>query len=259
MIEVRNLSFSYSKTKILDGINLKVEERSLCALVGSNGSGKSTLLSCCMNFLRPSGGEIFINGTYSLDKNPNWMSKNIAFVPQQRTGVFGFSVLEIVLMARSRFMSGMAHRKNDIQKAKEALEMVGIYHLKDKAVTNLSGGERQLVFIARALAQECSTIILDEPTSELDFKNQILFWQICKKISKDSAVFVCTHDPNHALWFCDDIVGVKKGKVVVSGKTSEAMSEENLRIIYDRECKILEQNEIKFITPDPKLFGAMTL
>lgn len=249
MIEVRNLSFSYEDKKVLDDINFCIKKNRLCGVIGSNGSGKSTLFGCCMNFLKPNGGEIFINGEYSLDKKPFWMAQNVAFVPQQNPSVFGFSVFEIVLMARARFMNSIRHRKADLEVVKDALNLVGIYKLKDKIITNLSGGERQLVFIARAIAQECPVMLLDEPTSALDFKNQILFWEIVKKISQNTTTIVCTHDPNHALWFCDDIVGMKKGKVVVQGRADEVINEENLNIIYEKKCEILEQNGSKFITP----------
>ncbi|ASM35990.1 MAG: ABC transporter ATP-binding protein [Campylobacter sputorum] len=249
MIKVNNLSFSYKDAQILYDISFSVGKNRLCAILGSNGSGKSTIFSSIMNFIRPKSGEIYINDEFSLDKNPAWMSQRIAFVSQDNLGVFGFSVLEIVLMARTRFMSGIKHSKKDISAAKNALNLVGAYHLKDKIITNLSGGERQLVFIARAIAQNTPIILLDEPTSALDFKNQILFWQIVKKISQDTTILVSTHDPNHALWFCDDMVGIKKGKVVVSGEIKEKLNDENLYLIYEKECEILKSKKTKFILP----------
>lgn len=253
MIEVKNVRFSYGKTEILKGVNFKLAKNRLCALLGSNGSGKSTLFNCCMNFLHPKSGEIYINGEFSLDKKPRWMSQNIAFVAQQNSGIFAFSVFEIVLMGRSPFMSNLLHKKSDIEISKNALDLVGIYHLKDKTITNLSGGERQLVFIARAIAQSCPIIMLDEPTSALDFKNQILFWEIITKIKDNSTILVCTHEPNHALWFCDEIIGLKKGDIITHGTASQTLNEKNLSLIYDKECKILCDNcgekNIKFIAP----------
>lgn len=253
MIEVKKLRFSYGKNEILKGVSFQIPKNRLCALLGSNGSGKSTLFNCCMNFLRPKSGEIYINGEFSLNKNPAWMAKNVSFVAQQNSGVFAFSVLEVVLMGRSPFMRGFIHKNLDIKIAKDALNLVGIYHLKDKIITNLSGGERQLVFIARAIAQNCPVIMLDEPTSALDFRNSLVFWEIITKIKNKSTILVCTHEPNHALWFCDEIVALKKGEIIASGEAKKTLNEANLAQIYDKKCQILtdysNDKNIKFITP----------
>lgn len=281
MIDVKNLSFSYenrqkksNKTAILKSVNFSLKKYKLCALLGSNGSGKSTLLKCLMNFLRPQTGEIYINNEPSINKTPEQMASLIAYTPQNSGTYFDFSAFEVVLSGRARFMRGLKFSKTDHKIAQMALINVGAYELKNKAITTLSGGERQLVFIARSLAQQTPMMILDEPTSALDFKNQIAFWEILRSVcvSEDDfnasnldlnlksdllnfigkTAIVCTHDPNHALWFCDEILALKNGEIIAYGDAKSALNEQNLFEIYGRECKITD-GKIQFIAPYPIL------
>lgn len=152
MIDVKNLSFSYenrqknsNKTSILKSVNFSLKKYKLCALLGSNGSGKSTLFKCLMNFLRPQTGEIYINNEPSINKTPAQMASLIAYTPQNSGTYFDFSAFEVVLSGRARFMRGLKFSKTDHEIAQMALINVGAYKLKNKAITALSGGERQLV------------------------------------------------------------------------------------------------------------------
>ncbi|WP_297575478.1 ABC transporter ATP-binding protein [uncultured Campylobacter sp.] len=247
MIDVKELSFSYGKKSVLNSVSFSCKNNQLYCLLGANGSGKSTLFKCIMNFLKPNGGTIEINREDITDKTHAWMARQISYVAQQSNPTFSFTVLEIVLMGRAlELRGGLFHKKEDIELACNALERVGIIHLKDKIAMNLSGGQRQLVFIARAIVQNAPIMILDEPTSALDFKNQILFYKIVKEISKTKTVIVCTHDPNHALWFGDEIIGLKEGRVLFVTKPQE-MSEELLFELYDKKCKLFRSEN--FIKP----------
>jgi ABC-type cobalamin/Fe3+-siderophores transport systems, ATPase components len=227
-----------------------------------------------MNFLRPQTGEIYINNEPLINKTPAQMASLIAYTPQNSGTYFDFSAFEVVLSGRARFMRGLKFSKTDHKIAQMALINVGAYELKNKAITALSGGERQLVFIARSLAQQTPMMILDEPTSALDFKNQIAFWEILRSVcvSEDDfnasnldlnlksdllnfigkTAIVCTHDPNHAFWFCDEILALKNGEIIAYGDAKSALNEQNLFEIYGRECKITD-GKIQFIAPYPIL------
>lgn len=246
-LEIKNLSFSYYKKEVLNNINLNFTKNGLYSLLGKNGSGKSTLFKCIMNFLKVKNGEIFINSKLSLNKHPSWMAKNISYVPQQSSDTFGFSVLEIVLMGKAlELKGGFIHKKDDIKKAHSILEKLNILKFKNARVMDLSGGERQLVYIARAILQNASIMLLDEPTSALDFKNQILFWQIVKEISKEKIVIVCTHEPNHAYWFSDVMLGLKDTKLKFM-IDSNLINDELISELYDKKCQIYKDE--KFIKP----------
>lgn len=251
MLEVKNLYFSYGTQANLTDINFSVKKGAISALIGANGSGKSTLLKCCMNFLKPKSGEVYIDGEPSLDKPPYWMAKKVAYVPQASSPVFAFSVFESVIMGRSIFMNGrFKFKKSDEEAAIRAMEIVGIIDLKDRIMTNLSGGQRQLVLIARSIAQDANLMIFDEPTAALDFNNQILFWQIIKKISKsDKSILVCTHEPNHALWFCSEFIALKNGKLIKKGEISSKFDEELFLEIYNRKAHIRSIGNLQLILP----------
>lgn len=252
MLETRNLSFSYGDF-LLDNINLSIKSGTICGLLGANGSGKSTFFNCCMNFLSLSSGEIYINSQNTKDKNHSWMAKNIAYVAQNLDLNFPFLAKEIVLMGRSVHVKSLfGPSKKDQRIADEAMDFIGIYHLKDKKMNELSGGQKQLVFMARALAQQTPLMLLDEPTSALDFKNQIMLWKILQKISRDEGktIIICTHEPNHVLWFCDEVVAFDRGKVVANGKVRDIINDEFLMRIYGDVCKFKQLKECDIIFPN---------
>ncbi|QKF93060.1 ABC transporter ATP-binding protein [Campylobacter sp. CCUG 57310] len=251
MLEAKNLSFSYGDFA-LKNINLSVKRGTICGLLGANGSGKSTFFNCCMNFLELKEGEILINSQSSNRKDSSWLAKNIAYVAQNLELNFPFYAKDIVLMGRSPHIKSIfGPSKKDKQIVREAMEFIGISELADKRMSELSGGQRQLVFIARALAQETPLMLLDEPTSALDFKNQILLWKILQKIaSEGKTIMICTHEPNHILWFCDEVVAFDKGEVVATGKVKDIINNKFLKRIYGDTCKFKSLKERDIIFPN---------
>jgi len=207
MIKAKNLTFSYDgKKNVFENISFHVPKGEIMAVLGANGIGKTTMMRCMMRFLTLKNGEVFINGqnTKSLNNSQFW--ERISYVPQAKSLVFGYSVLNMVVMGRSQFVKfGYTPGKADYDKAMELLEEMGLSEFAHRSCNSLSGGQLQMVLIARALIKEPDILIMDEPESNLDMKNQLKVLEIMKKISKDRnvTVIINTHYPEHALRYTD--------------------------------------------------------
>lgn len=250
MLKVENLNFYYGEHHVLKNISFNAEKPELWALMGPNGGGKTTFFKCIMGFLKPDSGSIIISGINYKEITTSKMAKLISYVPQEHKPPFPFTVREIVLMGRSPYMNGVFGLKNkDYGIADNSMDTVGILDIAHKPVTSLSGGQRQLVLIARAIAQDTPIMILDEPTSALDFNNQINIWKILKQISSSKLVIACSHDPNHILWFTDKTIAVKNGETKASGITKEIISTQLLKEIYGSEYYIANVDNKNIICP----------
>jgi iron complex transport system ATP-binding protein len=233
-LRVRDLSFSYGDRRVLDGIDLDVAAGELCALFGPNGSGKSTLYRCVLGHLRHPGS-VSLDGDDLGRLRPAQVSRRIAYVPQQHGNPFPFTVLDMVLMGRSPHLGGIfGPRRRDVADCLAVLDRVGLDRERDRIYHTLSGGQRQLVLIARALAQDCPVLLLDEPTASLDFGNQMLVWRTVRDLARDGrAVLVCTHEPNHVLWFCDRVVALgRHGRFVADGPPADTVTEALVADLY---------------------------
>ncbi|MDQ1254555.1 MAG: iron complex transport system ATP-binding protein, partial [Euryarchaeota archaeon] len=175
ILDIKNAEFSYNgKKSIFRNVNISLERGDVLCILGPNGTGKSTLVKCMNSLLKLKGGEILLKNKniYSIGKTE--LAKTIGYIPQSNGSTFAYSVLDVVLMGRAPHLSlTSVPGKKDYKIAEEALESLGIFFLKNKTYTEISGGERQLVLMARALAQQPEILLLDEPTSHLDFGNQI--------------------------------------------------------------------------------------
>lgn len=251
MLNVDNLSFRYGSAEVFSRVSFRVEDGQMCGLFGPNGSGKTTLFKCCLNFLDYPTGQVRIGGEDVKEKTINEMARLVAYVPQEHKPAFPYLVKEVVLMGRTPHMGGVfGIRKTDKAKALEALNLLGITHLAERPYNQLSGGQRQLVLIARALAQDTKVLFLDEPTASLDFKNQILIWQLLQRIAhQGTTVFVCTHDPNHVLWFCGQAVVMGNGGVIADGPPAEAINTDTLTRIYGEVCTVRTFNGFQMVAP----------
>ncbi len=252
MLEVENLHFSYSSGfPVLDGVSFEVSEGKVCGLFGPNGSGKTTLFKCCLKFLSYPEGRIAMGGHDIKGRSVKDMAKLVSYVPQEHKPPFPYLVRDVVLMGRTPHLNGVfgvprQHKK----KALEALDLIGIMDIADKPYSQLSGGQRQLVLIARAVAQETPLVFLDEPTSALDFSNQMRIWNILRKIAeKGTTVVACTHDPNHVLWFCDEAVVMGDRCLVAHGPPNEVLSEVVLDRIYENVCSVRELDQTRMVLP----------
>lgn len=250
-LDIRALSFCYGGQKVLEDISLSVKAGEICGLLGPNGCGKSTLFRCCMGFLHPHGGQIRVQGINIAHMKPSALAAHVAYVPQEHRQAFPFTVRDMVLMGRSPRMSGWFRlRKEDERIAEEAMERIGILHLADRPCSQLSGGQRQLVLIARAMTQQTPLILLDEPTSALDFSNQLAVWNVLREVAAQGvAVLVCCHDPNHILWFCDKAAVMHEGHVCAEGPSTHVVTEEVLQRIYGPQCVRITTDRANMVCP----------
>lgn len=254
MLEVKGLQFRHhhGEDDILKGIAFGANMGQITTILGPNGSGKTTVFKCIAGLWKPQRGEILF-GNKNISNLPcEKRAKMLAIVPQEHEPSFAYSVLDAVLMGRVSHVGVFSSpSKYDYLKAEEAIETVGIAHLKEKAYTKISGGERQLVLIARALAQEAPILLLDEPTSHLDFRNQISVLDKVRDIARQKGLTVLTtlHDPNLAMLFSDRVVIINNGHIISEGTPQDVITEDNLKRVYRIDVSVINYNGARVIYP----------
>ena len=239
LIEVRNLKFSYKDRVILNDINFAINEGDTLSVLGANGSGKSTLLRIMLGFLKFEG-EVKIAGESVRKYSKNELAKLIAYIPQTHSPSYDYTVFDIALMGalcRTALFSNFS--KNDKILAENSLDKMGILHLKDEPYTKVSGGERQLAYIARTLVQGAKAIFMDEPTNGLDFGNQIKLLEMIKMLRDEGYTFVqTTHYPRHAKFVSNLALFLKDGKILKFGSSEELINSRNINEIYGIDYEI---------------------
>jgi iron complex transport system ATP-binding protein len=252
-IKVSNLCFSYGERQVLDNISITAEEGQLLSIVGPNGVGKSTLFYCILGILNKYRGNITIEGSDIRGLDIRDMARLIAYVPQNHYPSFNFSVFDMVLMGTSIQVSSVATPgKNQIQLVYSALERLGILHLKNRSYTKISGGERQLALIARALVQQTRVLILDEPTANLDFGNQVRVLTQIKSLAKEGYTIVqSTHNPDQTFMFSDHVLAMLNGKVLADGPPCDVLTEELIHRLYvvDVDVQSLYRDRVRVCVP----------
>ncbi|MBA2883133.1 iron complex transport system ATP-binding protein [Desulfosalsimonas propionicica] len=230
-----NITFAYNGTRVLHQVSLDVPKGSFCALLGRNGSGKTTLLHCLCGILHPESEEIMVDNNPVHLVNGTARAKCISLVPQESDQIFPFTVLDLVLMGRNPHLSGFAMPGAEDEKtAWQALELLGAAHLAKRRVNQISGGERQLATVARALAQQAPVMLLDEPTNHLDFHNQYhLLYQI-RKLCRDQnlTVLASMHNPNAVAAVADRVVLLEAGHAVAQGDAESVLTQKQLSRLY---------------------------
>lgn len=252
-IEVSNLSFSYGNRLILDDISFTAMDKQVLSVLGPNGVGKSTMFRCLLGLLNGYEGKVFLNGINIKGLSAKEMAKLVAYIPQSHYPFFNFNVFDMVLMGTSiQFSAISSPREKQIKLADEALKRLEIGHLKNRSYTQISGGERQLVLVARAIVQEAKILILDEPSANLDFGNQIHVMSQIKSLAQDGYTIVqSTHNPEQAFQFSDAVLALKDGKILSSGKPSEIFTENLINSLYgvDVEIQNLYEGKVKICVP----------
>ena len=235
MIEVKKLGFKYTHNLVLDAIDLSIKPSGIVALLGPNGTGKSTLLKLMLGLLKPTSGSVFLHQEDIANFSQKQLASQMAYVPQSSMQPFAFSVFEIIVMGRiSHQTLFTTYSTLDKEIAIESLESMGIMYLKDRAYNQLSGGEKQLVLIARALAQQAPLLLMDEPVSGLDYGNQLrLLEHLDILASKGTTIVMTTHFPDHALLIASDVILIRDGKLFAQGAPKSVITEENLQIVYN--------------------------
>ncbi len=216
IIETRNLCFSFGEKEILKNISIRIPENKFTVVLGRNGSGKSTLLRLISGLFSNYKGTILIDGKDMKKYASKERAGLVGFLPQTHNAVFPFLVREVVLTGRAASV-GLVPGKEDHTVARKSMEMVGISQLADRVYSELSGGEQQLVMIARVLTQQPKILILDEPISHLDYRNQLLLIRFLKQLVADGMTVISViHDPNFALFSGDHFVLMQEGKAEIS-------------------------------------------
>jgi iron complex transport system ATP-binding protein len=234
VIETTDIRHGYATRTVLDGISLRFDKGQLVSLLGPNGCGKTTLLKILLGLLTPRQGTVLFQGRPVHEIARREYARHVAYVPQSHRTAFPYTVEDVVAMGRlpheSLWLQQPARNQPWVE---EALAKIEIPHLRKRAYTELSGGERQLTLIARALAQGADTIIMDEPTAALDYGHQVRLLEQLAKLAKDGLTCIkSTHTPEHALWVSDRVVLLQDGHVIADGHPREQITPENLHRLY---------------------------
>lgn len=233
-LSAENLGFGYRGRSVGRGVTLELAPGEVLCLLGPNGSGKTTLFKTLLGLLLPQEGTVLIEGRNARMLTRDAIARQISYVPQAHGAFFPYTVHELVLMGRTAHLDLFAApAARDHAAARLAIERMGIAHLADAIYTQISGGERQLALIARALAQEARLVIMDEPTANLDFGNQVrVLERIRALVGEGIGVLLSTHDPDHAFLCADRVAMLHQGRLVACGTVSEVMTAEKLQQIY---------------------------
>ena len=251
-ISVRGVTFSYRSAPALKGVTLEVREGEVLSLVGPNGAGKSTLLKCINRVLKPKVGAVMIDGRDVNEYEGHELGRKLGYVPQAEHSHFPLTVFDAVLMGRRPYLRWWRPSKEDLEKVAEALRLVGMERMAMRYVNELSGGQRQAVVIARALAQDPEVLLLDEPTSNLDVKHQIMIMELVRRLActKKVAVIMAVHDLNLAARYSDKMVMLKDGAVYAQGSPREVLTPENILAVYGVKADILVHNGRLLVVPE---------
>jgi len=240
VITVNNLNYSYGKISVLKDISFKVQRSDFFIIIGPNGSGKTTLLRLLAGIISAGKGEIDVLGGSIEDYSRKALARKIAYVPQSLPVDFPFTVSEVVLMGRTPHLGMLGLEKdNDLFKAKQAIKFTELDHLAGRRTNQLSGGECQRVFIARAICQETEIVLLDEPTASLDLAHQTRIMDLMEKLQKerDITVVMVSHDVNLAAMYGKTLLLLKEGRIVKHGTPDEVLTFQTLEAAYG--CTLL--------------------
>ena len=233
-VEVRDLSFSYGAHRVLNDLSFSVPDGALVAVLGPNGVGKSTLFRCLLGLLRGYEGEILLNGRPRGEYSPRELARVAAYVPQSSAPTFSYTVFETVLMGTTAQLGLLEYPgRAERERAESALRRLGIEGLADRRIDQISGGEQQLVLLARALAQDARVLIMDEPTANLDYGNQQRVLQSIVKLTEQGyTVLLSTHHPDHALRYATHVLALQDGTLAAYGETEDVLTAELVEKLY---------------------------
>ena len=248
------IEYSFRKQPILNKI--KIKQKEILGIVGPNGSGKTTVFNILCGLIKPTKGNIFIDGININNLSITQKSKLIALAPQNTIFPEDISVFELTVMGRNPYMNLLSWESLDDNKlAVQYINRVGILQLASKKLKHISGGERQLALIAMVLCQETPIILLDEPTSNLDIKNQLHIMDNINAIreSSNKTILINLHDLNLAAKYCDKIIFLKNGKVFSQGTPNEVITSENIRNVYGISANVLNSSTHPIVQPLSKI------
>jgi iron complex transport system ATP-binding protein len=250
-ILAQDVYYSVDDTEILRGITAEFSS-GFIGVIGPNGAGKTTLLRLLSGYLHPASGDVLLDGQEIGEIDVKTRARKMALVPQSSAMEYDFTVLETVLMGRNPHQKMFeADSGKDIALARESIRRSGIASLENRSIIGLSGGEWQRMIIARALCQQSSILLLDEPVANLDIKHQVGILNMVKSlVASEDLLCVCVlHDLNLAHHYCDSLLLMKDGRMYKKGTPKEVLTKENIEAVYGTKVDIIHQNERTYILP----------
>jgi iron complex transport system ATP-binding protein len=253
-MDIKDLSFRHSSASlpVIKDVSFSAAEGEITAILGPNGSGKTTIFNCITGTWWPESGSVKFRGVELTSMSRRKRAAIVAVVPQEHEPSFPYTVFDAVLMGRAPHVGLFSSpSKNDQDKASEAIELVGITGLIKRPYTQISGGERQLVLIARAIAQDAPVLVLDEPTSHLDLKNQTMVLDRVHEVvtSRGLTLLLTVHDPNLAVVYSDRVILLCGGEVIANGEPGDVINEKNLKRMYGSSVTVFSWKGTKVVHP----------
>jgi iron complex transport system ATP-binding protein len=241
-LEARALDVGYPDHRVGSGVSIALSAGEVVCLLGPNGGGKSTLFRTLLGLLPAQGGEVLLGGERLGALTRTEIARRVSYVPQAHTGYFPFTVRDVVLMGRTAHLPTFGTpSRHDVEIADRALERVGLAPLADHVYTRISGGERQLALIARALAQEAPLIVMDEPTASLDFGNQARVLDEVRALARaGTGVMMATHDPDQAFLVADRVALLAGGRLLADATPDQAITPATMREVYGIEAEVTD-------------------
>ncbi len=251
-IQCSHLTFSYGPVPVLRDVSFSAEGGRLTAVLGPNGAGKTTLFRCILGLAGRYSGSVLLDGEKAEAMPARERAHRIAYIPQIHAPSFGYSVLDMVLMGTAHSVGTLSQPKREqTDAALAALDRLRISPLRDRIFTRLSGGEQQLVLVARALAQNAGTLVMDEPTASLDYGNQDRVLRIIRELADDGyCVLLSTHNPQHAFWFADEALALQDGSVAVAGIPEAVLTPERIRSLYRMDVRLVRTENGLLMEPE---------
>jgi len=240
---LNQVSFSYNDTPVLDHIDLRVEKGEMVALLGPNGSGKTTLIKLMSGILKPSQGEIHLDGSRLGRMKRREVAQRVAVVPQQFNMPFAFTLREVVLLGRTPFLKPFFDEgERDHRVVEQAIALIGIEGLKGRFFNELSGGERQKAILAKALAQEPKLLLLDEPTAHLDINHQVEILDLVKGLNRGQGLTVigAMHDLNLAALYFNRLILLKEGRIFADGAPEKVLTAETIKEVFSASVQVTQ-------------------
>ena len=253
-LSVEGLTFGYGRTPVLKDVRFTADRGEVLAVLGPNGAGKTTLFRCILGERKQYAGSIRIDGIEAKTLSPRKLAHHVAYIPQTHTMTFRFSVRDMVLMGTTHRISPLSvPRAPEKQAAADAMRKLGIEALAEKDFDCISGGEQQLVYIARALAQQARILVMDEPTASLDYGNQLYVLSVVRALAREGyTVLISTHNPQHAIWYADRVLALANGQTAAFGAVQDVLTPALIETLYGRHASLEQTNSGPVIVPAPE-------